>query len=89
MAMATFAGSGGITVVLFHLKQVLHLSDRTVGWIVITNGTGAFIGTQIPRRFKKVEKPKLMAILYGMNFVGTLLFLVPVWWFVPIALFAS
>lgn len=89
MATATLAGSGGFTIIVYHFKYMMHLSDHLVSWFMIALGFGDFIGTLLPRRLMHINKMKLLTVFYLSSAIGSSLFLIPAWWIAPIALIAS
>ncbi|MGZ4123116.1 MAG: MFS transporter [Tumebacillaceae bacterium] len=89
MATATLAGSGSVTIAIYHFKYVLSLPNNIAGWFMIALGVGDFIGTLLPLRFQHIDRMKLLAVFYLSSAVGSLLFLIPVWWVSPLALMAS
>lgn len=87
MGLSNLADSGILTVVLFHLKDELAMPDNLISYVLMVNGLGMLIGTILPPRLKRLARGKMMLLALLLNNFGVALFLIPVAWIAPIALF--
>ncbi|ASS73963.1 hypothetical protein CIG75_02505 [Tumebacillus algifaecis] len=89
MGLSNFADSGILTVVLFHLKHELVKPDNYISFALMINGIGMLVGTFVPQKFKWLAKGKMMFFALLINNIGVAMFLLPVTWIAPIALFTG
>ncbi|TCP57863.1 Na+/melibiose symporter-like transporter [Tumebacillus sp. BK434] len=89
MGLSNFADSGILTVVLFHLKHELTKPDNYISFVLMVNGLGMLVGTFVPQKFKWLAKGKMMFAALLINNIGVAMFLLPVTWIAPFALFTG
>lgn len=89
MGLSNFADSGILTVVLFHLKHELTKPDNYISFVLMVNGIGMLVGTFVPQKFKWLAKGKMMFLALLINNIGVAMFLLPVSWIAPVALFTG
>ena len=70
--MGSILADGGLmSVIMYHLKHSYHLSDKKIGWIMMSTGLGAFLATLFPSRYKFVRgKSLLLGII--VTAIGTI-----------------
>lgn len=70
----------------FLLKHAFHLGNALVSWVFIAQGLGSFIGTQLPRRYKRLSTRHFLLYMALLNGIGLGCMLLPAWQGVPAGL---
>lgn len=86
---AILADGGSMAIILFHIKNNLHLSDAFASWMLIASGVGAFLVTMFPKKYDSVDKGRNLFIFILICSIGNSIFLFPYVWTVPFAMFIS
>lgn len=87
LAVSNLGDNGLMLVIYYHLKHVLHFENDMIGWLTTAMGIGMLLGSLLSSRLQKTISPIQM---FSWGFVlastGTVLFLVPYWQMIPVAL---
>lgn len=86
VALSNLADNGLILVIYYHLRSTLNFNENVIGWLTSSLGIGMLIGSIISGTMKKFSPVKTIYWGFTIAAIGVLLFLIPLWFFIPIGL---
>jgi MFS transporter, DHA3 family, macrolide efflux protein len=88
-ALSNLALGGVGTVMIYHMKHQYELPDQTISWYLTLSSVGSLVSSLLSPRFAHIDKGKLIRIGLTINTLSVAVYLLPVFWIVPVALVAS